>query len=108
MQAELQAEYPQYDIDILAINQIGNGSGTGPTQVSQISPLPMVQDDASIDIWNIWHATSPNPSSSAWREVQILDKQNEIIHTFSLTTYNLSDPTNYTTLKQMFVDAATQ
>ena len=111
MQAELQTEYPQYDIHILAINQIGNGSGTGPTEVSQISTLSMVQDDSVVDIWNSWHALAPSPSTHSgapWRDIQILDQQNEIIHTFSLTLNNLSDPINYAALKQLFLDAATE
>ena len=31
MQNELQTEYPQYDIQILAVNQTGYGTGSGPS-----------------------------------------------------------------------------
>jgi hypothetical protein len=110
MQTELQTEYPQYDIHILSINQIGYGSGSGPALVGQVSSLPMVQDDNIEDIWNSWHALAPNPSTHSgapWRDVHILNEQNEIIETYSLTLNNLSNPQNYAVLKQMFVDAAT-
>ena len=111
MQNELQTEYPQYDIQILAVNQTGYGTGSGPSLVGQISSLPMVQDDNFVNIWNSWHASAPNPSSHSgapWRDVHILNPQNEIIETYSLTLNNLSNPQNFATLKQMFVDAATQ
>jgi hypothetical protein len=111
MEAELQTEYPQYDIHILAINQIGNGTGSGPASVSQVSTLPMVQDNSVANIWNAWHALTPNPSTqpgAPWRDVHILNRQNEIVETYSLTVNSLSDPQNFATLKQMFVDAAAQ
>ena len=109
MQAELETEYPQYDIQILAVNQIGNSSGA--SLVASLGDLPMVQDNSSDDIWNTWHAMSPNPSTHSgapWRDVHILNTQNEIVDTYSLTLNNLSNPQNFATLKQMFVDAATQ
>ena len=109
MQAELETEYPQYDIQILAINQIGNGAGA--SLVASLGDLPMVEDNSSDDIWNTWHAMAPNPSTHSgapWRDVHILDSQNEIVYTYSLTLNNLSNPQNFATLKQMFVDAATQ
>ena len=109
MQAELEVEYPQYDIQILAVNQIGNASGVSLAGAE--GDLPIVQDNPSDDIWNTWHALTPNPSSHSgapWRDVNILNAQNEIVETYSLTLYTLSDPQNYATLKQMFVDAASQ
>ena len=109
MQDELETEYPQYDIQILAINQIGNGSGAA--LVGSLGDLPMVEDNSSDDIWNTWHAMAPNPSTHSgapWRDVHILNSQNEIVYTYSLTLNNLSNPQNFATLKQMFVDAATQ
>lgn len=129
MQAELQVEYPSLDIAILAVNQIGYEAGM--SAIDSASTLPIVNDNETDNIWTTWHAMSPEPSQSPWREIHILDAQNEIIHTFSLTSHNLgpgngfcTDPThmiqtdcensgaiwhlNYTYLKQLFIDAATQ
>ncbi len=126
MQAELQTEFPSLNITILGVNQIGYEAGMS----SITDTLPVVQDNTTDDIWNTWHALSPEPSSSPWREVHILDEGNEIIHTFSLTTHNLAPGNgfctdsvsmdqatcqgagetwhlNYEYLKQLFVDAAT-
>jgi hypothetical protein len=96
MQAELQIEHP--DIHILGINMIGAEGGMG--EVSLISTLPVVNDDTVVHVWQDWGAV--------WRDVIILNRANEPIYTYNLTTYNLADPTNYATLKQMFIDAATQ
>ena len=109
MQAELETEYPQYDIQILAVNQVGNSSGA--SLVASHGDLPMVQNNTTDDIWNTWHALAPNPSTHSgapYRDVHILNTQNEIVYTYSLTLNNLSNPQNFATLKQMFVDAATQ
>ena len=129
MQAEIQAEYPSLNITLLAINQ--SGYEAGMSSIGPTSTLPIVNDNDVDNIWNTWHALSPEPSHSPWREIHILNKQNEIIQTFSLTSHNLgpgngfcTDPTqmiqsdcedsgavwhlNYEYLKQLLVDAATQ
>ena len=109
MQAELEVEYPQYDIQILAVNQIGNASGA--SLVASQGDLPLVQNNSVDDIWNTWHAMAPFPSTHSgapYRDVHILNGQNEIVETYSLTLNNLSNPQNFATLKQMFVDAASQ
>lgn len=98
MQAELSAEYPNIPIHIIGINQIG--AEAGMPDVALISTLPVVNDDQTEDVWTDWGAQ--------WRDVHILNPNNEVVSTYNLTTYNLSDPTNYATLKQLFVDAATQ
>ena len=105
MQNELEAEYPQYDIQILAVNQIGYGSYT--SLVASLGDIPMIQDNTTDNIWNTWHALTPNPSAQPYRDVHILNADNEIVDTYNLTTYNLGSAQNYATLKQMFVDAAT-
>ena len=108
MQNELEAEYPQYDFQILAVNQTGYGSYA--SLVSSMGDLPLVQDNPTDNIWNTWHALTPNPSTQSgapYRDVHILNADNEIVETYSLTVYDLGNPQNYATLKQMFVDAAT-
>ena len=122
MQAELNNDPSiSVNIEILAINQIGASSG-----ISSISPtdiLPVVEDDASLDIWNSWGGT--------WRDVLILNQQNEIYATYNLTQHNLapgngrcSDAVstteadcqalgelwteNYDYLKALFISAATE
>ena len=80
MHAEMQTEYPTLNIPILAINMIGTEPGIA--DVALISTLPIVQDDATLTIWDNW--------GGIWRDVKILNAQNEVIHTFNLTQHNLA------------------
>ena len=95
MQNELAQEYPNLDIQILSINLLNAG---GAQSLSSSQDLPMVSDNSTDLIWSNW--------GGAWRDVIILDGNNEVYTTFNLTTYSISNPTNYDTLKQLFVDAA--
>ena len=97
MQAELESSYPNLDIEIFAINMTGTSSGL--QYFSSDLNRPVVQDDTATGIWNDWGAS--------WRDVYILDQNNELILVYNLTTYNLSDSNNYNTLMQHFIDAAT-
>ena len=54
--------------------------------IDPASTLPIINDNETDNIWVTWHAISPEPSQSPWREIHILNAQNEIIHTFSLTS----------------------
>ncbi|MFT5528155.1 MAG: Ca2+-binding EF-hand superfamily protein, partial [Pirellulaceae bacterium] len=65
--------------------------------------LPWLQDgdannDGSSDIWlNAW--------DFAYRDVVILDENNEYVAAYNLTNNDLANPINYATLEQMLVDA---
>lgn len=121
MQTEISSEYPMLDISILAINMIGAESGIA--EASQVGTLPIVNDDSSTEIWTDWGGN--------WRDVYLLDRENQVIQVYNLTANNLapnhgncSDATsinqeicetagavwtsNYDYLKQLFVTAALQ
>ena len=57
----------------------------------------MVQDNDSDLIWQSWGGN--------WRDVMILDADNQLVGQYNLTDFNLSDPTNYETLKTMLLEA---
>lgn len=57
-----------------------------------------MQDDAEAMVWESWEAT--------WRDVWILDQDNEPVTVFNLTEHNLSDPDEYAALKTLLVEAA--
>lgn len=121
MQTELSSEYPNLDISILAINQIGAEAGI--LQASQAGTLPIMNDDSSTDIWNNW--------GGIWRDVYVLDRQNQVVDVYNLTSHNLAPnygtcsvatstdqesceaagaiwTSNYDQLKQLFVTVALQ
>ena len=96
MQEDLDADYSSLGIEILSINQTGAESGA--SSLSSDMDLPMVQDTSALSIWDSW--------GGAWRDVWILDENNSPYAVVNLTTYGLSDATNYDGLKALFVGAA--
>ena len=97
MQAQLENNHPNLDIEIFAINMIGTGAGAG--SLSSNINLPMVQDSSTLGIWNDWGA--------AWRDVFILNENNELVMVYNLTQNNLGNTSNYNTLMSHFIDIAT-
>ena len=100
MQADLDANNPNLPIQIFAINGIGYSSGVG--NLTNIHTLPMLEDTSFAQVWSQWGAV--------YRDVMILDGNNEVSSVFNLTTYNISDVQNpsgnYATLKQLFINTA--
>lgn len=100
MQAELDADYPELDIQLFGVNKAGLESGIDASVEGR--GIPLLQDvdangDGASDTWERWHV--------AWRDVVILDGNNEMFATFNLTTYNLAEPENYNALRQLLIDA---
>ncbi len=96
MQNEITSEYPDLAIKILSINQIGAENGV--EVFNETHALPMVNDNATDEIWVQW--------DSQWRDFYILNRQNELLEVYNLTQNNLNDPLNYQELKQKLVLAA--
>ena len=57
----------------------------------------MVQDNETDQIWQSWGGN--------WRDVVILDANNQIVAQYNLTEYNLSNSANYDALKTMLLEA---
>ena len=60
--------------------------------------LPLLQDTVEVDATGQWQAV--------WRDVIVLDANNEVVTVFNLTQNNLADADNYATLRTILVDAA--
>lgn len=58
------------------------------------------EGDGDSDVWSLWNVE--------WRDVVIVDGNNAKVGTYNLTTYNLAEPGNYASLREMLVDAAMQ
>lgn len=98
MQEELDRHNPSLQAFIAAINELGRESGN--SLVDQ--PLSLLQDvdanfDTQSDIWGLWNAE--------WRDVNVLDRENNVTFVVNLTTSNLAVPDNYNALKQAFISA---
>ena len=98
MQTELASEYPELDIQIVGINEIGFDSGNAEMVVD--IELPWLQDDAIEEVWETWNVT--------YRDVWILDAQNEVSAIYNLSENTLANPSNYADLMDIFVDTASQ
>jgi len=62
--------------------------------------LPWLQDTTDEDVWDTWDVT--------YRDVIILDGNNELYDVFNLTTYGLSDSDNYEALMDLLITAQSE
>ena len=103
MQKELETDYPALDIELVGVNQVGMEAGN--EAAAEGRDIPLLQDvdangDGDSDVWTAWNVE--------WRDVAILDGNNAKVGNYNLTTYNLAEPENYASLREMLVDAAMQ
>ena len=96
MQDELDAMGLPRPVQIVGVNDIGFAIGNA--SITNGRDLPWLQADAVYDVWDVW-----NPG---YRDVIILGPDNVEVGVFNLTTNNLAVQSNYDTLKQLFIDAA--
>lgn len=96
MQTELNAEYPNLAIQIFGVNQTGYTSGN--STVIQLGDVPWLQDNAQDNVWGAWDPT--------YRDVIILDEQNQPVGVFNLTINNLSQTSDFEALKSLLVTEA--
>ena len=66
--------------------------------VSLISDRPVVADSKDLLLWDSWEGE--------WRDVYILNEENEVITVYNLIEYSLSVQENYDNLKQEIISAA--
>ncbi len=96
MQQELEAAATPLQVQILGVNSAGNASGNDA--ITDGRDLPWLQDTPEVDAWGLWGVT--------YRDVVVLGPDNTVHAVYNLTEHDLSDPGNYETLKQIFLDAA--
>jgi len=101
MQAELDANYPLLDIQILGVNAEGYESGNASFTAN--ADIPWLQDvdangNSQSDVWEAWGVT--------YRDVVILDEENIPSAVFNVTTNDLGVPVNYDFLRQVSISTA--
>ncbi len=103
LQTELQTTYPILDIQIVGINEAG-GYDVANEQMTTGRSLPWLQDVDSdnnqvSDVWyDQWDVT--------YRDVIIVDGQNQMVDVYNLTQNNLGDPDDYAEMRDKLIDAA--
>ena len=93
MQTELAAE--GHDVQLFAINEIGFSGMSG---MAALGDIPVLQDTSEFFVWESWDVT--------FRDVVILDRANQKVGEFNLTTDSLSNPANYEALKALLIASA--
>ena len=101
MQTELDADYPQLDIQVLGVNWAKLESANSEMVVGK--RLPWLQDvdsdeDGRSDVWAEW--------GTEHLDLVVLDARNELAVKTSLTGYSLETPANYAGLRDALVDLA--
>ncbi len=109
MQDDFAANFPSLKIQILGVNENDVGDADANAAFCANRDTPFLQDvDANnnqrSDVWyDLWNVT--------YRDVIILNTENEIVDVFNLTTHGLESPmapdrTNFEALRQSFIDTA--
>ncbi len=96
MQDEFDADYPELNIQILTVNEIGEEDGIDDMAI--LGDIPLLQDTEEQRAWELWDAT--------FRDVRVVDGNGELFGVFNLTTYGLGREGHYDALKRMFIRAA--
>lgn len=96
MQQELTEDSLNVAIQILGVNQIGHESGNA--SICNGRTIPWLQETSASPVWTPWEVT--------WRDVVILDQENEVAGVFNLTQHNLADSANYATLRTLLTNLA--
>ncbi len=96
LQKEIVEEYPDSEIQIIGINGAGHESGVETAADGR--DLPLLQDREGVDVSSLWDVT--------YRDVIILDEQNEYYTTYNLTSNDLSEAEKYAALKATLLAAA--
>ena len=100
LQAELDADFADLDIQIIGINErgheLGNNSITSDRDLPWLQDIDSDEDGASDVFLNSW--------DFVYRDVVIIDANNEVVTTYNLTDNDLSDDGNYAELRDLFVN----
>lgn len=74
------------------------GFESGVADMADGRDLPLLQDTDAVDATTEWAAI--------WRDVIIVDADNQRVTVYNLTEHNLAEPANYAELRDLLLDAA--
>ena len=83
-------------VKIFGVNGIGHEGGNADNCNGRT--LPWLQDVAGVDVWTLWNVT--------YRDVILLNADNEVVDVYNLTSNDLANPANYEALRNMLVQHA--
>jgi hypothetical protein len=89
--------HEQLTVHCLGVNNIGSESGNPEMCAGRI--LPWLQDTSAQQVWeDKWRVT--------FRDIVVLDAENQRVTVFNCTEHNLADPANYEALKAILLQTA--
>lgn len=94
MQDDLDLLDPAVTVKILGVNQMGQERDNA--LACQGKDIPWLQETGDALVWGPWQVS--------WRDVVILDQDNQKAAVFNLTTYDLSVPANYDSLMTLLLE----
>jgi hypothetical protein len=104
LQTELRTTYPILDIQIIGLNEFGQDPAGANALMTTDRTTPWLQDvdgnaNQSSDVWyDLWDVT--------YRDVIIVNGQNEPVDVYNLTSNDLGVAANYATMRDKLIDAA--
>ena len=81
---------------LLAINGVGFEDSVAG--MAELGDLPLLQDTSAVNAWGAWAAV--------YRDVIIVDAENQRVTAYNLTTHDLAEPGNRAALKRLLLEAA--
>lgn len=84
-------------VTLYGVNGVGFESGNA--NFTDGRDIGLLQDTAEVDAWTQWDPT--------YRDVVIVNADNEVVGVYNLTSNNLGVAENYEALTQMLIDATT-
>ena len=96
MQLEIDAVAPPTPVRLLGVNAAGEESGNAAMCSGRT--LPWLQDTPQQNVWGSWRVE--------WRDVVVLDANNNVILIYNLTAHDLGNPANYSELRDALLAAA--
>ena len=96
MQTRIDAAGWPVPVHILGVN--GPGLESGNAFICDGRDIPWLQDTAAADVWGAWNVT--------YRDVIVLNQENEPIAVYNLTEHGLNDPANFAALMDTLRAAA--
>jgi hypothetical protein len=101
LQAELKSEHPNWDFQLLGVNQFkfesGNPDITRGRNLPWLQDVDLDGDQQSDNFMNAW--------DYEYRDLVIVGPDNRPVDVYNLTINSLATPANYATLKQKLIAA---
>lgn len=96
MQKELDAEALPVSVQVAGVNEAGEERDNA--RICDERDLPWLQESRSHSVWGAWDVS--------YRDVIILNADNEVVTIYNLTSHSLAETHNYDELKDLLRQAA--